>query len=261
MYYHSRNQKGFTLTEALVGVMITSLFMATSMQAFVSSTALKVKARQTSEANNWAQDDLENVKTLSLDTQQIAYAQVQLSQTATAGQNTIVVNSANGLQARDANYDASAPPDQMKYGGDALTIGSDSNDNVIQSMTTDNSTTPPRTTITLVNNLQTTQLQGTDVYVIARCRPQSAIAGGFAAYLKAQLDARPVSGNTNPATPNVGSKTILGKQFTLTRTTTVRNSSPYQILEIAYRVTDSSTGATVATANTEVVPNAFFACP
>ncbi len=261
MAYHANKRKGFTLTEVMVGIVIASLFMATSMQAFVASTSFKVRARQISEANHWAQDDLENVKTLSLDVQQIPYTQAKLLQTAAANQNTIVVEGVNtGLRARDVNYSASASADQMKYGGDALIIGSDSNDNIIQSLTTDNTTTPPRTIITLVNNLQTTQLQGSNVRVIARCRPQNASESGFAAYLKAMVDARPVAGNPNSATPNIGTRTILGQQFTLTRRTTIKNLSPFQVLELAYWVTDSG-GELVAAANTEVVPNAFFQCP
>ncbi|NJM66090.1 MAG: prepilin-type N-terminal cleavage/methylation domain-containing protein [Acaryochloris sp. RU_4_1] len=261
MDHHTNKHKGFTLTEVLVGLLIASLFMATSMQAFVASTSFKARARQISEANNWVQDDLENVKTLSLDVQQVPYTQAELLQAVSASQNTLIVKGVNsGLRARDANYNALAPADQMKYGGDALIIGSDSNDNIIQAITTDSTTTPPRTLITLVNNLQTTQLQGSDVHVIARCRPQNASASGFAAYLKATLETRPVAGNTNTATPNIGTRTILGKAFTLTRRTTIKNLTPFQVLELAYRVTDNS-GQTIATANTEVVPNAFFRCP
>jgi type II secretory pathway pseudopilin PulG len=252
--------KGFTLAEVMTGVLLTGLFTAVSMQGFVTSTSLKVKARQISEANNWAMEDLETVKTLSLDTTQIPFTRTRLVNSAVSGQNIVVVEYVTGLQARDPNYNPNDPLASMKYGGDPLIIGTDSNQNIISAITHNTTATPPTTTITLVDNLQTAQNVGSEVYVIARCRPQSAASGGFAAFLKYTLDNRPVSGNVTPTTPNVGSRTILGRQFTLTRTTSVRNAAPYQVLEVAYRITDDS-GSTIAMANTEVVPNASFQCP
>ncbi len=55
-------EQGFTLTEVLVAILITSVFVATAMQAVVIAAVMKVKARQYAEATTWIQEDLENVK-------------------------------------------------------------------------------------------------------------------------------------------------------------------------------------------------------
>jgi prepilin-type N-terminal cleavage/methylation domain-containing protein len=54
--------RGFTLVEVLVGILVMAAFTGTAMQAIVSATAFKVKAEELSEATVWMQEDLELVR-------------------------------------------------------------------------------------------------------------------------------------------------------------------------------------------------------
>jgi prepilin-type N-terminal cleavage/methylation domain-containing protein len=54
--------RGFTLIEVLVGILLMAAFTGTAMQAIVSATAFKVKAQELSEATVWIQEDLELVR-------------------------------------------------------------------------------------------------------------------------------------------------------------------------------------------------------
>lgn len=58
----SQQEHGFTLTEVLVAILITSVFVATAMQAVVVAAVMRVKAKRSAEATTWIQQDLENVK-------------------------------------------------------------------------------------------------------------------------------------------------------------------------------------------------------
>jgi prepilin-type N-terminal cleavage/methylation domain-containing protein len=63
--YRSRSAKspqGFTLTEVLVAILLTTTFVAVAMQGMVVSMLLKSKALQVSEANRWVQMDLESIR-------------------------------------------------------------------------------------------------------------------------------------------------------------------------------------------------------
>ena len=55
-------QSGFTLTEVLVGMLLTFAFVGTSLQALVVSTTFRVKAQEVNEATTWIQEDLENIR-------------------------------------------------------------------------------------------------------------------------------------------------------------------------------------------------------
>jgi prepilin-type N-terminal cleavage/methylation domain-containing protein len=58
----SQANQGFTLTEVLVALLITTLFIATAMQAMVFAAVFRVKAKQNAQAITWIQQDLEAVK-------------------------------------------------------------------------------------------------------------------------------------------------------------------------------------------------------
>lgn len=58
----TQGNQGFTLTEVLVAILITSVFVATAMQAVVIAAVMRVKAKQYAEATTWIQQDLEDVK-------------------------------------------------------------------------------------------------------------------------------------------------------------------------------------------------------
>lgn len=57
-----QQEQGFTLVEVLVAILITTLFVAVSMQAMVLAAVFKTRAQESAEATTWIQEDLENVK-------------------------------------------------------------------------------------------------------------------------------------------------------------------------------------------------------
>lgn len=57
-----KQEQGFTLVEVLVAILITTLFVAVSMQAMVLAAVFKTRAQESAEATTWIQEDLENVK-------------------------------------------------------------------------------------------------------------------------------------------------------------------------------------------------------
>ncbi|WP_261891479.1 PulJ/GspJ family protein [Acaryochloris marina] len=57
----SANNGGFTLIEVLVAMIVAAVFVSMTMQAIVTSAALRVVATQYDEAVSWIQEDLETV--------------------------------------------------------------------------------------------------------------------------------------------------------------------------------------------------------
>jgi hypothetical protein len=53
---------GFTLSEVLVAIILTTTFVAVAMQGMVVAMLLKAKALQVAEANRWVQADIEQVR-------------------------------------------------------------------------------------------------------------------------------------------------------------------------------------------------------
>ena len=66
-------EAGFTLSEVLVAILLTTTFVAVAMQGMVVAMLLKSKALQVAEANRWVQADLERIRS------QIALSQLPLS--------------------------------------------------------------------------------------------------------------------------------------------------------------------------------------
>jgi hypothetical protein len=54
--------QGFTLSEVLVAILLTTTFVAVAMQGMVIAMLLKSKALQIAEANQWVQADLEQIR-------------------------------------------------------------------------------------------------------------------------------------------------------------------------------------------------------
>lgn len=217
-----QQEQGFTLVEVLVAILLVTTFTLVAMQAVVFAAIFKARANQFAEATTWIQEDLDNVKNQA---SQVPYTATFLTNNAAANQSTIVLTSVNGLRV-----------------GDALKVGTDSTNNVIQSID------PSTLTITLSANLGTAETSG--AAVIARCDADVS-TGGFAGYLNQNL----------PTLSNGGTKTITGKHYTLTRTRNVRSVAPYEVLELSYSVVPQSGGSAVATVSTEVIPDAAFQCP
>jgi prepilin-type N-terminal cleavage/methylation domain-containing protein len=53
--------KGFALIEVLVAIMVSSIFVAITMQAIVAAAFFRSRAEQFDEGANWIQEDLESV--------------------------------------------------------------------------------------------------------------------------------------------------------------------------------------------------------
>jgi hypothetical protein len=63
LIYSSRTSVGgFTLSEVLVAILLTTTFVAVAMQGMVVAMLLKSKALQLAEANRWVQADLESMR-------------------------------------------------------------------------------------------------------------------------------------------------------------------------------------------------------
>jgi hypothetical protein len=56
------HEDGFTLSEVIVAILLTTTFVAVALQGMVVAMLLKSKALQISEANRWVQADLEQVR-------------------------------------------------------------------------------------------------------------------------------------------------------------------------------------------------------
>jgi type II secretory pathway pseudopilin PulG len=55
-------EAGFTLSEVLVAILLTTIFVAVAMQGMVVAMLLKAKALHVSEANRWVQADIEQMR-------------------------------------------------------------------------------------------------------------------------------------------------------------------------------------------------------
>ncbi len=56
------SESGFTLSEVLVAIILTTTFVAVAMQGMVVAMLLKSKALHVAEANRWIQADLEQIR-------------------------------------------------------------------------------------------------------------------------------------------------------------------------------------------------------
>jgi prepilin-type N-terminal cleavage/methylation domain-containing protein len=225
------SENGFSLVEVMVAILITTVFLVAGMQSFVSAVAFKTQARRTAQVTAWAQENMELIRQRAADQAQIPFTSQALTAPVVANAMTILVGSTAGFRV-----------------GDSIVVGNDSVSNRVFSLSS--------TQITLASALATPQRVGS--FAIARCRADTSDAG-FAAYLNANLP-NVTSDTNNDGNPAVGQKTIFGRQYSLTRTTGIRNASPYQVATINYRVVDD-TNRQVVNLSSEVVPNAFFQCP
>jgi len=105
-------QQGFTLVEVLAAILVVTVFVSVTMQAMVVAALLKSRGKEYSEATTWIQEKLEAVKRES---SSIRKTQLVNSQLPT--DTVLTVKSVEGFAA-----------------GDALAVGTDSKNNIIQSI-------------------------------------------------------------------------------------------------------------------------------
>lgn len=169
---YSDLSQGFTLIEVIVGVLIMTLSLTTALNLTVYAVALRLKAKQYSEAVAWIQEDLENRK----------------------------------FQAFSLDYSTST-----------------------SSYTPD----PSACSATSLNS-------------------------GYADRLR---DAIIGTNGNNTSTFTIPKTATNGQAFNVVGSLTPSSSSPYNILQVSYTVTPTSGGSSVATLQTEVIPDAALICP
>jgi len=244
-----QQEQGFTLVEVLVSILIATVFVATAMQAMVVAALFKAKARQYAEATTWIQEDLESVK----------------NRTARLQNTSLITN----RSATDTTLEvASTDPNQDGFRvGDTLTVGTDSTNNVIGSIRTNTNTKA----LILTSALGTDQLNGARVVATTKCNAATQDTG-FADHLRDNLPTITSDNIVTPTNSNQGSRRITGQTHILTRygpiatgsystMPNVRDTAPYNVMEIKYEVKPQGGGNAIATMYTEVIPDAAFQCP
>jgi prepilin-type N-terminal cleavage/methylation domain-containing protein len=223
--------QGFTLIEVLIAIVITTLFITIAMQAMVIAAVFKARAKQFAEATNWIQQDLESVR------QQVAivgYTTLSAAPTTSGSSSSLSVSSTTSFAANNR-----------------VQIGTISTKFYTISSVSSN-------TITVTPALASAEISatpaGTSVSVVATGSTNTTLC-----YANAQNNGFGNLVSNNLPTLN-STKTIADKTYTLSRTTTVRNVAPYEVLQITYSAAEG-TNSPIATLNAEVIPNAAFQCP
>jgi len=216
-----KQEQGFTILEAMIAILIATIFVATAMQMMAMAAAFKARARQYAEATTWIQADLEVVKDQA---DQLPLPSTTLTANAAAGATSLTVDSVRGFAV-----------------GDTLKVGSNANTYTIASGGINTATK----TITLTGGIATTQTTGSQI--LARCKLSPLTPNtttGFGDYLKNNLPAK------TDINPNTGDTTILGRNFTISRIANVKNTDPYEVLELFYSVAPTDAHTILSTAAT-----------
>ena len=221
--------RGFTLVEVLVALLISTVFVATAMQAIVIAALFKVRAQQYAEATIWIQKDLESVK---LQSAQLKYTTL----IAVVGTNKLQVSSVNGFEKDDT-----------------LTVGADATDNVVSVI--DAAAVPP--TLTLKSNLGTVPTPGVVVVATNKCKATSATTG-FSKSLELNLPPKSTSDTKVGTTHTLTRDLVIGGTPNVSGTCTAK--ACHELLQLTYKVKEGSKPP-VATMYTEVIPDAALQCP
>jgi prepilin-type N-terminal cleavage/methylation domain-containing protein len=229
-----KQEQGFTLIEVLIAILITTLFITIAMQAMVIAAVFKARAKQFAEATTWIQQDLEGVRQQAAI---VGYTTLSAAPTTSGSSSSLSVSSTTGFAATNR-----------------VQIGTISTDYYTISSISGN-------TITVTPALTTAQISatpaGTTVSVLATGSTDTTLC-----YASAQNNGlgNLLSSNMPTLNSSNNTKTIADKTYTLSRTTTVRNVAPYEVLQITYSAAQG-TNSPIATLNSEVIPNAAFQCP
>jgi len=252
-----QQDQGFTLVEVLVAILITTLFVAVAMQSMVIAAIFKAKAQEYSEATTWIQEDLENVK---YQASQLGIKNIQSMISA----DEFITISNHGF----------ASGDPVIFVGDGTIAGGLSKNTTyyVRDVTTNTfkvASTAGGAAIDLTSD-STGSLSS-----IATSRCNATRTTGYADGLRDLITGSDQTGNTNdvynpPSSGNNQTRDITlkskftNKTFRLTRTTTIPDTTPYNVLQVSYTVSPifgGTFGAPVANFYTEVIPNAAFQCP
>lgn len=252
-----QQEQGFTLVEVLVAILITTLFVVVAMQSMVIAAIFKAKAQEYSEATTWIQEDLENVK------YQASQLGIKTVQSMTAADELITIS--------NHGFGSGEP---VIFVGDGTPAGGLSKNITyyVKDVTTNTfkvASTASGAAIDLTSD-STGSLSS-----IATSRCKLARTTGYADGLRdlvignnqtgttENIDNPPSSGNTLTSGNPLISK-VTNKTFRLRRTTTIPDTSPYNLLQVSYAVapiSGAAFGKSVANFYTEVIPDAAFQCP
>jgi hypothetical protein len=227
---HKSPNQGFTLAEVVVGVLLVTIFVAAGMQLMVASMALQTRGKSDSEASDWIQTDLEQIKN-----QAGLFQLTRLSTNAYAGSPTITVDWVNGFS--------------NTAGGNRLRIGDDSQTYEISSVSGN--------TFTISPGLKADKTAGALVSAVNYCNATSS-ASGFALAFRQSLAS--ISPSTKPFA-NQQQYTIYRGGYNNQPNPTIKNEPPFQVLELSYRVEYLADNSIVAKVDTEIIPDAAFRCP
>lgn len=252
-----QQEQGFTLVEVLVAILVSTVFITVSLQAVVLSAVLKARAKQSSAATTWIQEDLENVRHRA---SQLQYTSL-ITAAAAAANATAVLQVTPVLVGFQAGV------------GNTVVVGSDPTTRTITSISSANAT--PRTITLSAAATPLAQPVGAVVAGTDKCNPPiNAATGlpnqglGFAGYLRNNLPTMSSDPALAPRNTNQGTKRIAGQMYILSRygplagsTTPNVSDTALEIMELKYEVKPNGGGNAIATMYTEVIPNAAFKCP
>lgn len=233
-----QKDRGFTIVEVLVAILIASLFVGVAMQAVVVAALFRAKAQEFTAATNWIQEDLEQVKYESDD---LEFPQTTMTAAGSVGASSITISS---TVAGGSTSDFSV--------NDTLKIGTDTTSYKITAVS--------GTTLTISPTLAKAQVANTEVFATKKCSATTK-STGLADALRDKI-ILPTSPSSSDESTTESFKTIKGKQFKMTRTATISSSSPYNVLQVKYNIAPSSGNElSVAKFYVEVIPNVSFQCP
>ncbi|PSB46127.1 hypothetical protein C7B80_14565 [Cyanosarcina cf. burmensis CCALA 770] len=226
-------EQGFSLFEVLIAILVTTIFISIAMQAMVFAAVFKVKAQEYAEATTWIQEDLENVK---YQADNLQFPQTTLAVTVAVGVSPITGSAATSF------------PSSGK-----LQVGLD---------TTSYAFTRVANVLTLTPPLVLAQASEAAIIDITMCTA-STKPDGLADSLRDKVTGSNQTSDSNYVDKALNSK-FTNKSYLLRRTTTIANTSPYNVLQIKYEVSPGATfdsSKLIATFDTEVIPNVTFKCP
>jgi prepilin-type N-terminal cleavage/methylation domain-containing protein len=114
-----QQERGFTLVEVLVAILIATIFTLAAMQALVVAAVFKVRAQQFAKATAWIQEELETVKD-----EAAKFKYTSLAAATAAGASSINVATVNGFAVNDTLRVGSDPGSYIisNISGNTLTI-------------------------------------------------------------------------------------------------------------------------------------------
>jgi prepilin-type N-terminal cleavage/methylation domain-containing protein len=293
-------EQGFTLVEVLVAILIATIFVTVTMQMMVIAAIFKARAQEYAEATTWIQEDLEKVKYQAANFQYTSLADIATagassinvasasdfanndklkvgsdigtytissisgttsgttlnitpnlgtnqSQGAAAVATTRCKNSILANKAASGASSINVASVGNFANNDKLKVGSDIGTYTISSIS--------GMELNITPNLGSEQIAGA-VVVLTDVDANK----GFADGLRDKVTDRNETEITNFVTVSKNS-TRTKKEYILTRTTTLSNEAPYNVLQVRYNISPTSGGSSIANFYTEVIPDAALQCP